>query len=51
MYDWRLWSLEIKECLQKRFKTIDFYMQGWDDEKDETDKFYKTKISDVTQDG
>lgn len=43
-YNWRLWSLpEIKECLEVAgFKRIHFYMQGWDDKKDEeTEEFYK----------
>ena len=43
-YNWRLWSLpEIRECLvEAGFKSIDVYMQGWDDKKnEETEKFYK----------
>jgi len=43
-YHWRLWSLpEIKECLiEAGFKSIDIYMQDWDDEKnEETEEFYK----------
>ena len=43
-YHWRLWSLpEIRECLvEAGFKSIDVYMQGWDDKKnEETEKFYK----------
>ena len=41
-------SAEQCQYITDNFKTIDFYMQGWDDEKDEeTDKFYKTKISDA----
>ena len=49
-YDWRLWSLpEITECLKAvGFKSVDIYMQGWEDEKDEeTDDFYKTKTCDA----
>ena len=49
-YNWRLWSLpEITECIKSAgFKTVDIYMQGWDDEKDEeSDKFYKTKDCDA----
>ena len=43
-YNWRLWSLpEIKECLTEAgFKSIDIYMQRWDDKKNqETEKFYR----------
>ena len=50
VYEWRLWSLpEIKECLQEAgFKSVDVYMQGWDDKKDEeTDEFFKTKKCDA----
>ena len=49
-YNWRLWSLpEITECIKSAgFKTVDIYMQGWDDEKnEESDKFYKTKDCDA----
>ena len=49
-YNWRLWSLpEIKECLTEAgFKSVDFYMQGWDDEKDEeTEEFYKMTSCDA----
>ena len=49
-YKWRLWSLpEIKECLlEAGFKSIDIYMQGWDDEKDEeTEEFYKMTSCDA----
>jgi len=49
-YDWRLWSLmEIKECLNESgFKSVDFYMQGWDEKKnEETERFYKTKKCDA----
>tara|TARA_B100001057_G_scaffold36720_1_gene33237 strand:- start:17650 stop:18450 length:801 start_codon:yes stop_codon:yes gene_type:complete len=49
-YDWRLWSLqEIKECLNEAgFKTVDIYMQGWDEKKDEeTERFYKMKKCDA----
>ena len=49
-YEWRLWSLaEIKECLNESgFKSVDFYMQGWDEEKnEETERFYKTKKCDA----
>ena len=49
-YNWRLWSLpEIKECLSEAgFRTIDFYMQGWDDEKDEeTEEFFKMTSCDA----
>ena len=49
-YNWRLWSLpEIKECLiEAGFKAIDFYMQGWDDEKDEeTEEFFKMTSCDA----
>ena len=45
-----LWSLpEIKECLiEAGFKAIDFYMQGWDDEKDEeTEEFFKMTSCDA----
>ena len=43
-YNWRLWSLpEIRECLfEAGFKRVDYYMQGWDEKKDEeTEEFYK----------
>ena len=49
-YNWRLWSLpEIKECLiEAGFGAIDFYMQGWDDEKDEeTEEFFKMTSCDA----
>ena len=49
-YEWRLWSLtEIKECLKESgFKSVDFYMQGWDEKKnEETERFYKTKKCDA----
>ena len=49
-YNWRLWSLpEIRECLlESGFKSIDIYMQGWDDEKEEeTEEFSKMTSCDA----
>tara|TARA_B100000927_G_scaffold185545_1_gene149418 strand:- start:101 stop:262 length:162 start_codon:yes stop_codon:yes gene_type:complete len=41
--------MEIKECLNESgFKSVDFYMQGWDEKKnEETERFYKTKKCDA----
>ncbi len=49
-YDWRLWSLpEITECLKEvGFKSVEIYMQGWDDKNDcESDKFYRVTNCDA----
>ena len=38
----------MKTFMNEEDKTVDIYMQGWDDEKDEeSDKFYKTKDCDA----
>ncbi len=44
-YDWRLWSLpELQELLKEAgFHSVDVYMDGWDDEKDEADGIYRRR--------
>ena len=49
-YQWRHWSLpEIKEILEEvGFKTITFWMQGWDEDKDEAmDTFFMRTEADA----
>lgn len=49
-YHWRHWSLpEIRELLEEAgFKKVTFWMQGWDDEKDEaTDEFFASTEADA----
>ncbi len=38
-YDWRIWTpMEIRDLLlEAGYSEVDFYLQGWDDEEDDTD--------------
>ena len=44
-YDWRLWSLpELREVmLEAGFAQADVYLEGWDDEEDETDGIFRRR--------
>mgnify|MGYP000406567707 CR=1 FL=1 len=44
-YDWRIWTLpEIKDLLlEVGFKDVHFYMQGWDDDKDDSDDVFRRR--------
>jgi len=49
-YHWRHWSLpEIKELLEEAgFQAVTFWMQGWDEDKDEaTDEFFVSTEADA----
>lgn len=44
-YDWRLWTLpEIQELLlEAGFKGAEVYVEGWDDEEDDTDGVFRRR--------
>jgi SAM-dependent methyltransferase len=44
-YDWRLWTLpELRELLvEAGFRAADVYVEGWDDEADDTDGVYRLR--------
>ncbi len=46
-YDWRLWTLpELQELmLEAGFRSVEVYMDGWNDEKDEADNVYRRRTS------
>ena len=45
VYDWRLWTLpELRELLADAgFVTSDVYVEGWDDEEDESDGVFRKR--------
>jgi SAM-dependent methyltransferase len=45
-YDWRLWTLpELRELLlEAGFARADVYVEGWDEEEDDTDGIFRRRI-------
>ncbi|MDH3626197.1 MAG: class I SAM-dependent methyltransferase [Acidobacteriota bacterium] len=52
-YDWRLWMLpEMRELLDEAgFRSSDVYLEGWDDEADDTDGIFRKRKRFENQDG
>ena len=52
-YDWRLWTLpEMCELLiEAGFSTTDVYVEGWDEQEDESDGIFRKKSYFENQDG
>jgi cyclopropane fatty-acyl-phospholipid synthase-like methyltransferase len=52
-YDWRLWTLpELQELmLEAGFKSTEVYLEGWDDEADDTDGVFRRRKYFENQDG
>jgi len=52
-YDWRLWTLpETTELLlDAGFESVDVYVEGWDEEEDDTDGIFRRKTYFENQDG
>ena len=44
-YDWRLWTIpELQEILREAgFESSEVYMQGWDDDLDDTDNIFRRR--------
>ena len=44
-YDWRLWSLpEMQELLlEAGFESTEVYVEGWDEDEDETDGIFRRR--------
>jgi len=53
VYDWRLWTLpELQELLlEAGFDTADVYVEGWDEEADDTDGIFRRRKRFENQDG
>ena len=45
-YHWRLWTIpELREILvEAGFESVDVYVEGWDDEADETDGVFRKRV-------
>ncbi len=52
-YDWRLWTLpEMRELLlEAGFGSVDMYVEGWDDEEDESDGIFRKRSYFENQEG
>ena len=52
-YHWRLWTLpELQELmLDAGFKSVDVYLEGWDDEADDTDGIFRRRAQFENQGG
>ena len=52
-YDWRLWTLpELQELmLDAGFKSVEIYLEGWDEEADDTDGIFRRRKRFVNQSG
>ena len=52
-YDWRLWTLpEVREAmLEAGFRTVEMYVEGWDDRKNEADGIYRLRKRLPNQEG
>ena len=52
-YDWRLWSLpELQELLREAgFKAAEVYLEGWDEEEDDTDGVFRRRTHYENQSG
>jgi SAM-dependent methyltransferase len=52
-YDWRLWTLaELRDLLPEAgFRTVDVYVEGWDDKADDTDGIYRRRVRFENQSG
>ena len=52
-YDWRLWSLpEIQELmLEAGFDSVEIYVEGWDEDEDETDGIFRRRKQFENQSG
>ncbi len=52
-YDWRLWTLpELTELMREAgFARADVYVEGWDDDADESDETYRLRKRFENQDG
>lgn len=52
-YDWRLWSLpEIQELmLEAGFEGVEVYVEGWDEDEDETDGIFRRRKQFENQSG
>jgi len=52
-YDWRLWTLpEMRELLlDAGFLSADVYVEGWDDEEDESDGIFRKRKYFENQEG
>jgi len=52
-YDWRLWTLpEVREALvETGFSTADVYVEGWDDDADDTDGVFRRRARFENQSG
>jgi SAM-dependent methyltransferase len=52
-YDWRLWTLpEIQELMiEAGFRAAEVYVEGWDDEKGESDGIYRPRRRFTNQEG
>jgi cyclopropane fatty-acyl-phospholipid synthase-like methyltransferase len=45
-YDWRLWTLpELQELMREAgFASAEVYLEGWDDEEDDTDGVFRRRV-------
>lgn len=52
-YDWRLWTLpELRDLMEEAgFASSDVYVEGWDDEEDDSDGVFRKKKSFENQEG
>ena len=52
-YKWRLWTLpELQELmLDAGFKSVEVYLEGWDDEADDTDGIFRRRKQFENQSG
>ncbi len=52
-YDWRLWTLaELRDLLlEAGFRSVDVYVEGWDDKADDTDGVYRRRVRFENQSG
>ena len=52
-YDWRLWTLpEMQELLiEAGFESAEVYLEGWDDDEDDTDGIFRRRVRYENQSG
>lgn len=52
-YDWRMWTLpEVQELMAEAgFRTVDVYVEGWDEKRDQPDDVYRLRRRFENQEG